>query len=111
MDVNHPFRLKVVHHPDQPGRFSWTIDQEGRRVETNLDSYATRHEAEAAGRRVMNNSCRQLAESEKITATNSASVPVLPTTSFARVLVHIDRLVLRPRALAQFLSFVAQASV
>jgi hypothetical protein len=55
MDVNHPFRLKVEHHPDQPGRFSWTIDQEGRRVESNLDSYATRHEAEAAGRRVMNN--------------------------------------------------------
>jgi hypothetical protein len=55
MDVNHPFRLKVVHHPDQPGRFSWTIDQAGRRVESNIDSYATRQEAEAAGRRVMNN--------------------------------------------------------
>ena len=40
-------------------RFSWVADLRvvsfGRGVESNLVSYATRHEAEAAGRRVMNN--------------------------------------------------------
>ena len=45
-----PYRVKTRRCTIRPGRFRWDILERGTRVQSSAESYATRHEAEVAGR-------------------------------------------------------------
>jgi hypothetical protein len=53
MDQDHPYTIKVEPHGFRPGRFRWSVREDGRECDRSSDSYATRGEAEAEADKVM----------------------------------------------------------